>query len=61
MKSAIFIKNLKKFKNYNLSLDNGMKNVLLSGENPKFEEKSAEITPHLLVQATRKLGKNYTI
>lgn len=57
MKSAIFIKNLKKFKNYNLSLDNGMKNVLLSGEDPKSEEKSVEITPHPLVQATRKLGK----
>lgn len=58
MKSAIFIKNLKKFKNYNLSLDNGMKNVLLSGEDPKSEEKSMEIDPHPLVQATRKLGKN---
>lgn len=57
MESAIFIKKLKKYEKYNLSIDRGMKNVLLTGKTPILDEEHVEINPYYLVQATRKLGK----
>ena len=57
MKSAILIKSIKKYKNYNLSVDKDIKNILLSGETVKSDEKNIEIDAYKLVKKTNKLGK----
>ena len=57
MKSAIMIKKLKKYKKYNFSIDNSLKNVLIHGEEALETETNVEIDIHNLVRNTRKLGK----
>lgn len=57
MKSKVIIKDIKKYKNFNLSIDKNIKDMLLTGKNPENCESYYEIDTHRLVKKTYKLGK----